>query len=63
MNSDLGLIDALEPVARMLRLQDIAFYVGGSVASSFHGAARSTLDVDVVAKLNSGDIASAVQWS
>ena len=51
MNPDQGLKEALEPVARILNSLDIGFYVGGSVASSFHGAARSTLDVDLVADL------------
>ena len=51
MTSDQGLLEALEPVARILQSLDIRFYVGGSVASSFHGAARSTMDVDLVADL------------
>lgn len=52
MNSDQGLVEALEPVARVLYSLDIRFYIGGSVASSFHGAARSTMDVDLVADLS-----------
>ena len=51
-----GLVDALEPVARILEAMNINFYVGGSVASSFHGASRSTLDVDLVADLKPADI-------
>jgi hypothetical protein len=46
-----GLIEALEPVARVLQSMDVRFYVGGSVASSYHGASRSTLDVNLVADL------------
>ena len=60
MNSDQGLIQALEPVAKILQSLDIEFYVSGSVASSFHGAARSTLDVDLVADLRSEHIESFV---
>ena len=52
MTSEHGLIEALEPVARVLQSLDIGFFIGGSVASSFHGAARSTMDVDVVADLS-----------
>ena len=52
MTSEQGLIEALEPVATVLQSLDIRFYVGGSVASSFHGAARSTMDVDLVADLS-----------
>jgi len=56
MSSDQGLIEALEPVARILHSLGIRFYVGGSVASSFHGAARSTMDVDLVADLSAENI-------
>lgn len=56
MSSDQGLIEALEPVAKVLQSLGIRFYVGGSVASSFHGAARSTMDVDLVADLSSENI-------
>lgn len=51
-----GLVEALEPVARFFQAMKINFYIGGSVASSFHGASRSTLDVDLVADLKSKDI-------
>lgn len=40
---------ALEPVADALEAIGIEYYVGGSVASSVHGVARSTIDIDVVA--------------
>ncbi len=52
MTPDQGLIEALEPVARTLQSLGIRFYIGGSVASSFHGAARSTMNVDLVADLS-----------
>ena len=51
-----GLVEALEPVARILQSLNIGFFVAGSVASSFHGAARSTMDVDVVANLQPAKI-------
>ena len=56
-----GLIDALKPVARVLQSMGVRFYVGGSVASSYHGASRSTLDVDLVAELM-GSFAVAQHW-
>jgi hypothetical protein len=45
------LIDALAPVVSALQKIGIRYFVGGSVASSFHGAVRSTMDVDVVCEL------------
>jgi hypothetical protein len=56
MSDDPGLIEALEPVARVLQTMKVRFYIGGSVASSFHGAARSTMDVDLVADLRATDV-------
>jgi hypothetical protein len=51
MDSNAQLIQALEPVARAFKVVGVDYYVGGSVASSYHGAARSTMDVDLVANL------------
>ena len=34
----------------------IRHYVGGSVASSFHGASRSTMDVDIVADMTDSHV-------
>lgn len=42
---------ALEPVADALESLAVEFYIGGSVASSVHGVARATIDIDVVAAL------------
>ena len=56
MTPDQGLIEALKPVAGVFQSLGIRFYIGGSVASSFHGAARSTLDVDLVADLRLEDV-------
>jgi hypothetical protein len=38
-------------IAAFNRLQ-VAYYVGGSVASSYHGAVRSTMDIDIVSDLS-----------
>ncbi len=55
------LIEALAPVVEALRKLRIRHYVGGSIASSFHGAARSTMDVDLVAELGEEEIPDFVQ--
>lgn len=46
------LIAALLPVTEVFRSLGVRHYVGGSVASSFHGAIRSTMDVDLVCDLH-----------
>ncbi len=50
------LVLALRPVAQALQSLGVRFYVGGSVASSFHGAVRSTMDVDLVCELAEADV-------
>jgi hypothetical protein len=45
------LLAALEPVVAACRQVGIRHYVGGSVASTFHGAIRSTMDVDLICSL------------
>jgi hypothetical protein len=47
-NSD-DLVLAIRPVKKILESLNIRYFVGGSVASSYHGAMRSTMDVDLVA--------------
>lgn len=54
--ADDDLIAALRPVVDALRKLGVRHYVGGSVASSFHGAARSTMDVDLVCELAEADV-------
>jgi len=56
MSENPGLIEALEPVAKVFQAMEIKFYIGGSVASSFHGASRSTMDVDLVADFRAKDV-------
>ena len=50
------LVAALAPVSAALTRLGIRHYVGGSVASSFHGASRSTMDVDLVADMNDSHV-------
>jgi hypothetical protein len=40
-------------VIKAFKSLGIEYYIGGSVASSAYGVARSTLDVDMVANMNS----------
>lgn len=46
--------DALLPMVDVLEVLDVTYCIGGSVASSFAGVARATLDVDLVADLHPG---------
>jgi hypothetical protein len=45
------IIQALTPLVEAFDRFGIAYYIGGSVASSVHGRRRYTQDVDVVAAL------------
>ena len=45
------LVTALEPVAAAFEALGIAYFLGGSVASSAHGVARASLDADIVAEI------------
>lgn len=56
MSDSDDLIDALAPVVAALQKLGIRHFVGGSIASSFHGATRSTMDVDLIAELREEQI-------
>lgn len=45
------LVTALQAVVTTLDSHGIPYYVGGSIASSFHGVPRSTIDADLVTDL------------
>jgi len=40
---------ALQPVVNAFEKLSIPYYIGGSIASSIHGMARATMDIDIVA--------------
>ena len=42
---------ALNPVVEAFEQLAISYYIGGSVASSMHGMARATLNVDIIADI------------
>jgi len=52
---------ALEPVARVCERLRIRMQVGGSVATSTFGVARTTLDVDIVIDLKPGQVSRFVR--
>jgi hypothetical protein len=52
---------ALLPVVDALESQQVPYYVGGSVASSFTGIARATQDADLVADLRTAHVSRFVQ--
>jgi hypothetical protein len=45
------IVDAIAPLVKVFDEMHVAYYIGGSVASSVYGIARSTMDVDIVADL------------
>ena len=45
----LEILSALQPVVKALEKFSIPYYIGGSIASSIHGMARATMDIDIVA--------------
>lgn len=49
--STADILKAIEPVARAFDKLGVPYYIGGSVASSAYGMARSTMDVDIAAGL------------
>ena len=61
MTSSSEMLDALRPVVATLRRLGVKHYVGGSVASSVHGVARTTLDVDIIAELQESHVEGLTQ--
>jgi hypothetical protein len=55
------ILAAVTPVVEAFEQIGIAYQIGGSVASSVYGLARATLDIDMVADLNFGQVRSLVE--
>ena len=53
-------ITALQLVADAFDTLGVEFYIGGSIASAYHGEPRSTIDVDLVADLPASEAARLV---
>lgn len=51
MDNSEDLISALQTIQVLFNTLQIRYFIGGSVASSYHGAMRSTMDVDIVADI------------
>lgn len=51
----------LRPIVQQFEKFGIAYYVGGSLASSTFGRPRTTVDIDLVADLHSEQVAAFVQ--
>jgi hypothetical protein len=54
-------LGALTPVVEALERLGVAHYLGGSIASSAYGVARSTLDADLVADLEAEHVQPLVE--
>lgn len=52
---------ALAPVVQVFEDLGLAYYVGGSVASSTHGVPRASIDADVVVDLDPAHVGMLVQ--
>lgn len=57
-----GPADALTRILGALDRLEIPYMVGGSVASSIHGISRPTMDVDIIAVLQPGNIAGLCEF-
>jgi hypothetical protein len=58
LNNADDLVEALGPIIDTFQILQIPHYVGGSIASSYHGATRSTMDVDLVCEMKQSQIAN-----
>ncbi len=56
MSNQSEFVAALQPVVAAMNSLQIRHYVGGSVASSYHGAVRSTMDIDLVCDMQEDQI-------
>ena len=52
---------ALKPVINIFEKLSIPYYIGGSIASSIYGMARATMDVDIVANMDTRHIPALKQ--
>ena len=58
---DQDIFRAVVPLIKAFEQLGIAYYIGGSVASSAYGKARATMDVDCVSDLTSAHIKNLVE--
>jgi hypothetical protein len=55
------ILEAITPVVEAFEQLGVAYYIGGSVASSVHGIPRTTLDADIVADLRTEHVSFFVE--
>jgi len=55
------IVVALDAVIACFEKLGIGYYIGGSVASSAYGIARATMDVDIVANVEAGQVDGFVE--
>jgi hypothetical protein len=55
------ILAAIQPVADVFEQLGVKYYIGGSVASSAYGIARSTLDVDMVSNLDAQQVPELIK--
>jgi hypothetical protein len=58
---DPRLVNALTPIVDAFEELGVAYELGGSVASSIHGVARSSLDIDILAALEPNQVSDLVR--
>jgi len=59
MESDDHVESVIHRVINALRVADVPYMLTGSFASAYHGAPRTTQDIDIVIAPNTGDRATA----
>jgi hypothetical protein len=59
--NDSDIVQTVKPIIAVFDRLGISYYIGGSVASSAFGMARSTLDVDVVAQMGDAEVRPLVE--
>ena len=55
------IVVTIKPVVQAFEVLDIAYYIGGSIASSAYGIARATMDVDMVAAIQPQHVGAIVR--
>jgi hypothetical protein len=53
---------ALIPVIKAFNKLSVPYYIGGSIASSIYGTARTTIDVDIIAGLDAKNVTLLIQF-
>jgi hypothetical protein len=61
MNNLSDINSAIKPVVDALEKMDIQYFIGGSVASSILGVPRTTIDVDLVADIQSCHVSKLIE--